>query len=117
MELTYTWKLTSLKKATNTSISNAIIRTEWDYTGTDVDGDTGTFHGVSDFDITQINAESFVPFEELTEEIVLDWVKQFVDGLVGFYQHMDEHIYKQINDKKLVIDSVSDTDFPWNIVE
>lgn len=117
MALEYTWKITSLKKATNSSITNAIVRVEWDYKGTDEDGDFGVFHGVTDFDVNGIDMETFLPFENLTEEIVLGWVKNVVDGLYGFYEHMNGEINKQINDKKLTFDYVNDSNFPWSSVE
>ncbi len=111
MALTYSWKLTSLKKTSNLTLSNVIIQTYWQVTGTDEDGDDGTFSGATPFDISKVDPENFIAWNDLTEETVLGWIKeQVVDG---YKEHVDQQIQKQIDSKKSIVVEVSGNDFPW----
>ena len=64
--------------------------------GTDKDGNEGVFAGVTPF--KNVDANNFIEFEQLSEEIVLGWVKAVV---VGEYQHhVDTKIIESILSKK-----------------
>ena len=71
MAITYTWKLTSLKKCDLPGAPSAIFQTYWKKIGTDSDGNTGEFSGATPFKIEEIDPNKFVPYDQLTEEIVL----------------------------------------------
>lgn len=53
------------------------------------------------------NDPNFIPFEELTEEIVLDWVKselgqEEIDNIKTQYQtRLEERVYKKLNPEYL----------------
>ena len=111
MALTYSWKLTSLKKTSNLTLSNVIIQTYWQVTGTDEDGDDGTFSGATPFDISKVDPENFIAWNDLTEETVLGWIKELVVG--GYKEHIDQQMQKQIDSKKNAVVEVSGNDFPW----
>ena len=54
MSMTYTWEITSLKTQSQTNIlgdtlENAVVQTYWKKTGTDADGNTGSFSGATPF--------------------------------------------------------------------
>jgi endonuclease I len=51
---------------------------------------------------------TFVPFEELTEEMVLDWIKAVVVG--GYEEHVNAQIQKQIDEKH---NPVVEAALPW----
>ena len=59
MGYTYEWKLTGLNKQNSTNIEDAVIGTRWKLTGTDEDGNVGTFTGATPFSINTINTSSF----------------------------------------------------------
>jgi hypothetical protein len=109
--LTYTWKLTNIKKTSNSTLSNVIIQTYWQVTGTDEDGLEGTFSGATPFDISKVDSENFIAWNNLTEETVLGWIKEQVVG--GYKEHIDQQMQKQIDSKKNVVVEVSGNDFPW----
>lgn len=108
--ITYTWKLLGLKKTDTPTADGVIIGTQWKCTGVDEDGNEGVFTGATPF--TQVTESTdFVPYEDLTEEIVLGWVK---DVAVGYYwDHIEDQILRQINAKKNPVVEVGDSDFPW----
>ena len=114
MALTSTWVLTSLKKTTDVAlgIDNVVVQTTWTCTGTDEDGDSGTFSGATPFSLTTVDPDTFVPYEDLTEADVLGWIQAVV---VGTYQeHVDAQIMKQIALIKDPVVEVNEGQFPWD---
>ena len=111
MAITYTWKVTDMKVRNqdieSTTYEKTVVQTFWEKTGTDENGNTGMFAGATPF---QYNPESstFIPFSELTEEIVIGWIQGVV---VGHYEdHVNEQIQKDIDEKtNPIIESV----LPW----
>lgn len=114
MALTYTWKLKSLKKTDTADFQDIIVQTYWECTGTDEDGDTGTFHGATPFKAQDVDGDGFITYADLTEEIILGWVQSIVTG--GYKDHVDEQIMKQINETKNPVVEVTDN-FPWSTTE
>jgi hypothetical protein len=110
MSITYTWKVTSLKvKDVSENRTNAIVQTYWTKTGTDEDGNQGVFSGATPFTIDPTDDSGpFIPFEELTEENVLDWIKSVVIG--SYEDHVNSKIAEQITDK---VTPTTDANLPW----
>jgi len=102
----YTWKVTGLKAIDLPNEPNAVIQTYWTKTGTDEEGNEGMFPGATPFPSSSIDPENFIPFDQLTEEIVLGWIQAVV---VGNYElHVNTQIQKQIDSKK-----IKDEPLPW----
>ena len=104
--MTYTWKITGVKTVDTGSVTDAVIHTYWEKTGTDENGNEGTFSGATPFLQSSINPENFVPYAQLTEEIVLGWIQATVVG--NYQEHVNEQIQKQIDGK-----NVKQPDLPW----
>lgn len=109
MSITYTWKVTGIKVKDEGSNTNAVVQTYWTKTGEDENGNKGTFNGATPFTSTTMpEGDTFVPFEELTEEIVLGWIQDIV---VGQYEdHVNAQIQKQID---AITNPVTDAVLPW----
>ena len=116
MGLTYDWKLIGLKKQNSENVDEAIVGTNWKITATDEDGYVGTFTGATPFSISTINTGSFVPYHELTEDIVLGWVKNHVSGSgsTNYMAHINEMIRKEITATKFVSLQVDEANLPWS---
>ena len=116
MGLTYDWKLTSLRKQNTDSLSDVIVGTQWKLTGTDEDGYTGVFNGATPFEIRDLNVDGFVDYRDLTEDLVLGWIKNEVSGSTpaNYMNHINQQIQKQINHTKYVNMDVQETDLPWS---
>ena len=112
MALTYTWAITSLAKTNEADLQNVIVQTTWTCTGTDEDGDSGTFNGATPFPLNTVNPDDFIPYEDLTEADVISWVQAVVVG--SYKEHVDAQINKQIFLKKHPVDQVPNGDFPWD---
>ena len=116
MGFTYEWKLTGLKKQNSDNVDEAIVGTNWKLTATDEDGNVGTFTGATPFNINTVNTASFVPYSELTEDIVLGWVKNHVSGSgpTNYMEHINKQIQKEIIATKWVTADVTEADLPWS---
>jgi hypothetical protein len=116
MALTYEWKIKSLKKKDDPSIQldDIIVQTYWECTGSDEDGNSGTFHGATPFDPDQIDPENFTAYEDLTEVQVLGWIQDVVNNNIGYKNHIDEQIQKQIDATINPMVEVSGDNLPWS---
>lgn len=110
-ELTYTWKITSVKKTGTESLNDVIVQTYWAVTGEDAEGNTGAFHGATPFSADNVDPENFVAFSELTEETVVGWLKDIV--IDSYWDHVNEHILREIREQKFTVDEVSADALPW----
>lgn len=110
MTITYTWKVTGIKTKDEGVNTDAVVQTYWTKTGTDENGNQATFSGATPFTSTTMpEGDTFVPFSELTEEMVLDWIK---DVVVGQYEaHVNEQIQKDI---QLKSNPIRDSALPWD---
>ena len=110
MAITYTWKITGLKtKDVDLDHPSAVVQTYWQKIGTDENGNEGTFSGATPFTVDPTDESGpFIPFEELTEEDVIDWIKTVVVG--GYEEHVNAKIAEQIQDK---ITPVVEAKLPW----
>ena len=104
MAITYTWKITALKKAPSLDgLSDVITHINFEYKG--VDGDhTASFMGACP--VPAPDAEDFTPLADLKEAEVIEWAKENHPT-----DHMNEVIEKQINEAKTP--TQVDADMPW----
>ena len=89
MAITYTWKITAMKKAPSMDgLSDVVTGLNFDYTGKKGDLE-GTFHGACP--VGAPDSESFIEIDKVTEANVIEWAKANhpVD-------HMNEVIGKKI---------------------
>lgn len=106
----YTWEITGLKRKDSSDMKNIIVQTYWKKVGTDDDGHSGEFNGATPFDPSTADPDNFISYEDLTEEMVLDWIKSVVVG--DYEERVNKTIQEQIDLKKNPVIDVKD-DFPW----
>lgn len=108
MAVTYTWKVTGIKTQTVNDTPNVIVQTYWKKIGTE-NGYTGEFSGATPFTANSMpEGTTFVPFEELTEEIVLGWIKAVV--VDNYEVHVNEQIAKQM---AIASNPIVEVGLPW----
>jgi hypothetical protein len=107
MTIAYTWAVTGMKATTVGSESNYVVQTYWTKTGTDENGNTGTFSGATPFTPNPQQTD-FTPFDQLTQEVVLGWIQPVVTG--SYEDHVNGVIAKQIADK---VNPVVEPPLPW----
>jgi len=108
--MNYTWKLKSLKRKDSEDLKNIIVQTHWEKIGTDEDGNTASFQGATPFDLTTVDPNNFVKYEDLTEEMVLSWIQSVVVG--SYEEHVNDRIEEQIEAKVNPVTEVT-SGFPW----
>jgi hypothetical protein len=110
MSLTYTWKVKGLKVTNAGSLQDVVIGTQWDCTGTDEDGNSGTFSGATPFKASDVSPDNFIDFSDLTEQEVLGWIQAVAVG--SYWDHINGQILKQVAVKKNPVTEVSH--MPWD---
>ncbi len=107
MAITYTWAVTGMKATTVGSESDYVVQIYWTKTGTDENGNTGTFSGATPFDPNP-DQPDFIPYDQLTQEIVLGWIQPLV--IDSYQEHVDGVIAAQIAAK---INPITQPPLPW----
>jgi hypothetical protein len=104
----YIWKITGMKKIdTLDEMPNVIVHVTWHLTAIDTDGTRALYEGATPLEPPP--ADSFVTYDDLTEEIVLGWIQVKVTGTYG------EHVYGLLNSRleKQRQTSQQVNDFEW----
>lgn len=111
MAITYTWKVTGLRKVDSVDgLDNVVIGTRWEKIGTDEDGNEGKFVGATPFKPSDIDPNNYIDWDNLTEDVVLSWIKPVVVG--SYEDHVNGVIAKQIRDKRSPVSEVQH--MPWD---
>jgi hypothetical protein len=115
MALTYTWAIKTLRKQNDqaNNLSDVIVHVQWECTGTDENGHTGTFNGAAPLELNPADIGAFLPYASLTEADVITWIQDIVNGNPGYKAHIDEQIQKQIDDKVNPAAEVTSEALPW----
>jgi hypothetical protein len=115
MGYTFEWSLTGLRKQNTETLNNVVIGTHWKVTATNEDGDVGTFVGATPFELQDLNHDGFVDYRDLSEDLVLGWIKSEVSGSAprAYWDHISQQIQKEIDTKKYHRVHVNETDLPW----
>jgi len=118
MSITYNWNILSLSvRDEGPEHPNAVVIVKWRKTGTDVDGNQANFDGSTPFSAVNIPFEDYIPFNQLTEDIVIGWVRNKIEAKVttGDYtfcedDRINQYIEKQIS---LLKDPIRTEPLPW----
>jgi len=109
--LTYKWEIHSMSSKDIGDYSNVIYSAVFSKLGVNEDGLTGTFKSAIEFSIDAIDStdSDFTPFESLTKDNIVSWIKnQFNEEMIN------ECIYDEI---RLIEENnriLSSSEFPWN---
>lgn len=113
MAITYKLIITKLETENYSTFSNAVVRVWWCYTGTDENGISGTCNGLTTLTSSNIKPETFVPYDQLTPEIVCLWVENSMDDQTSLYyrEFSEIQVLAQINQK--IKDLQEQPNLPW----
>lgn len=109
--MNYSWQIVKLETRNQTnadgvSLADAVVRIKWRRSGIDADGNTATIVGYTILDATEVQADSFINFNDLTEEVVLGWLETSLSKKLEEYNNK---IQQKINRKFSVTRAV-----PWS---
>jgi hypothetical protein len=105
----YTWTVTALYTETIHGETDYVVIA--DYTTIGVDGDySASLQNTAVFSTDSVSI--FVPYEDLTEEIVLTWIKETLgeNGVVSIEANIQDLINIQINPPQ----TPQNTPLPWS---
>lgn len=71
----YNWKIQSMYVKNATDLSNVVVKISWIKEGIDTDGSRGSYMNVTTFDLESVNPDEFIPYDELEEAVVIEWIK------------------------------------------
>lgn len=94
----YTWKIDHISVKNSGDLQDAVFRVHWWKSGVDEDGNEGRYYGASQFDLSNLDPETFVPFDEITEDIMLGWITSSITAEIEM--HHNAMIQKAIDDSK-----------------
>lgn len=109
--INYTWKIHAITKRTINSVDSVVFTVVWEKFGIDSDGYSGSVKAAANFSIDEIDENSFVPYDQLTEEIVVDWLRNFINEDV-----INQGIEAEIEKARSGWMEVRDEYLPWNVV-
>ena len=109
--MNYVWKVTGVTSATVDDLPEVVINVKWTYTGTNDVDVSGVFNGATPVSTADIDPATFVPFNQLTETLVLSWVEPIVMNNATYWQHINDTIDKQIAAKTSNVDP--NAPLPW----
>ena len=120
MAFTYTYTVRNLKvkdevNAAGETLTNAVVQTYWDITGTDEEGNSGQFTGATPFSAANVPAGSFTAFEDLEEATVISLITNVINSDQGYKEHIDVQIQKEID--RDVATEVAGEALPWGGAE
>lgn len=91
MALSFKFQINSIEASPALAgFNDVVVRVRYDYIGTDENGNTAAFAGVTPIPAPEIGG-SFKPLSQLTEIDVLSWLNMHADK-----EHMEERIAKKM---------------------
>ncbi|NBQ97251.1 MAG: hypothetical protein EBT26_02005 [Microbacteriaceae bacterium] len=98
------WKIIKLECLLNyNNLQNVVLKAYWEYTISQ-DNEQETISGIKQF--TAPSEDNFIPYENLTEQIVLDWLWKEISK-----QATEELAIKKLNDK--INPPIISLSLPW----
>jgi hypothetical protein len=107
----YVWTVIGMTSANLKNESNVIIDVRWSVVGTE-DNYSGQFIGATPLKITDIDPDTFVPYDQLTQALVLSWVQPVVENDLSYWEWVNAQIAKQILAQKEQVNP--NIPLPWN---
>jgi hypothetical protein len=105
MSITYQWSIENLQTISNEEQSKIVFMVGWKVTGSNGQ-QSSAIYGVQHINYDQ--QKPFVQYENLTEQNVLDWVKESMNGKFGQYEKdIAAQIDNQVNPQPVV------ANLPW----
>ena len=115
MANTYRVRLISLKKENLENLQNAIVEVNWTIVAEDDDSNSAAYDNKTTFDLNSVDSQNFILYEDLTEEAVVNWVKDVIGfetdnaHWLSIKNMVDTELERRYNQKRMVYSH----QFPW----
>lgn len=113
MAITYSWEIKKIETTKIADTENVVTNIEYYKIGTDdQDGVSGRYAGMCTYDPEKISPnETFIPFEDLTEQQILSWIQQKISADITLETNINTIIESSINRNRNR--SQLSTKMPW----
>jgi hypothetical protein len=112
--LDYNWEVLKLQKVDIEESKDVVLQVDWKITGTSEDAFSTYFEGATPLKYN-LDSPNFITFNELTEDEVIQWVKDILikeDAYEMLLDELEEEIERlKIEQNKV---EVEDKELPWN---
>jgi len=109
--MNYTWSIKCLGLRDYGEFKNVVVNVNWTKTGTNDLGIMGYYGSTSELIIPEaFNSDTFITYENLTEEILLTWVKSIITNEDFANKLIFDQIDNQMNPMRYAIDDK----LPWS---
>ena len=110
-KLIISWRILSIKTVTNSRISDAVMEVSWEATGSDVNGNEGSYVATTVFDTNKISMDNFVDLKDITEDMIIYWLKESFNE--RYMDHIHAQITNDINQRKSLVMEFTENKLPW----
>ena len=105
------WSVTGIKtkdivSVEDTNLADAVVQTYWKVEYTNAEGNVATFSGATPLDVSDMTDLEFVQLPDLTEEMVINWIKEYV--VDDYLEHVLGRLQKQLDEQ-----IVNEPTLPW----
>ena len=100
--------VTNVRNETVGDKANVILLVDYVVFGTDENNNVGMFNNTLRFDRDSVEGADLVPFDQITEDMVLGWITDHVPE--STFSNIDDMIRSQINVAK---EQAMDSTIPW----
>jgi len=104
--LKYSWKIENFLKKNTENLENVIYSITWTRTAVDPTNNIPTSICSTIPLEVPVNAEGFVPYEQLTEQNIIAWLDENVE-----LEKLNKRLWDQIEHNRSLVHAPS---FPWN---
>lgn len=105
-DIKYSWKIENFLKKNTDNLENVIYSITWNRTAVDLTNNIPTSICSSINLEIPTNVEGFIPYEQLTEKNIIEWLNQHVN-----LEKLDQKLVEQIEYNRSLVHSPN---FPWN---
>jgi hypothetical protein len=104
--LKYSWRIENFLKKNTENLENVIYSITWTRTAVDPTNNTPTSICSTIPLEVPVNAEGFIPYEQLTEQNIIAWLDENID-----LEKLNKRLWDQIEHNRSL---VQPPNFPWN---
>ena len=111
--MNYTWSIKCLGLRDYGEFKNVVVNVNWTKTGTNDLGIIGYYGSTSELIIPEaFNSDTFITYENLTEELLLTWVKSIITN--EDEEYANKLIFDQIDNQMNPMRYAIDDKLPWS---
>lgn len=121
MSITYTWKITEVERLLqHESLSDVVVAAHWRLEASDENNNYASHWGIQQLDLSRMDPNNFVSFNNITKEQVIQWVINDLNGSAALSDEQRENgvVFTDLLEedlKNLVIEDQNKrlTGMPW----